>query len=101
MEEALLTNMDENHEENLAIPSWDSVNQLYERRWLKEKEKFQTQLRHNFKGLVERFACGKQEIFVLCVPDRRENQYKRAFLELFEFLNLREYRNFHQASYTI
>lgn len=84
MDEALLATVEENNEESLAIPSWESVSQMYESRWLKEKEKFQNQLRHNFKALVERFACGKQEIFVLCVPDRRENQYKRAFLELFE-----------------
>ena len=84
MDQALLAIVEENDEESLAIPSWESVSQMYESRWLKEKEKFQNQLRQNFKALVERFACGKQEIFVLCVPDRRENQYKRAFLELFE-----------------
>ncbi len=84
MDQALLATVEENDEDSLAIPSWESVSQMYESRWLKEKEKFQNQLRHNFKALVERFACGKQEIFVLCVPDRRENQYKRAFLELFE-----------------
>ena len=85
MEESLLqtTNTDKDGE-SLAIPSWNDVSSLYESRWLKEKEKFQTQLRHNFKALVERFACGKQELFVLCAPDRLENQYKRAFLELFE-----------------
>ena len=34
--------------------------------------------------LVERFACGKQEVFTLVCPERREKQYIRAFLELFE-----------------
>jgi len=73
-----------NDSDELVIPSWDSVNQIYESRWLKEKYKFQNALRQNFKALVERFACGKQEIFLLSVPDRRERHYKKAFLELFE-----------------
>ena len=82
MDTSLINDNEQN--ESLAIPSWEEINSLYESRWLKEKEKFQSQLRANFKGLVERFACGKQENFMLCVTDRRENQYKRAFLELFE-----------------
>ena len=59
MEESLLqtTNTDKDGE-SLAIPSWNDVSSLYESRWLKEKEKFQTQLRHNFKALVELFESG-------------------------------------------
>ena len=79
MEEALLPVTVENNEESLAIPSWESVSQMYESRWLKEKEKFQNQLRHNFKALVERFACGKQELYMLAVQDRLEKKYIRAF----------------------
>jgi len=82
MEASLLKNSDQN--EDLAIPDWNSVVQKYESRWLTEKEKFQNQLRHNFKALVERWASGKQEIYVLAVADRLEQQYKAAFLELFE-----------------
>ena len=48
------------------------------------KEKFQNQLKGNFFSLVERFASGKQEIYQLCAPDRREKLYIRAFLEMFE-----------------
>ena len=74
-----------NHSDtNKAIPSWDDLNNIYESRWNKEKEKFQKELRANFFGLVERFASGKQEIYMLSAPDRREKQYIRAFLELFE-----------------
>ena len=66
------------------IPSWKDLQQTYESRWLKKKEKFQTDLKNNFRALVERFATGKQEIFALCVPERREHAYVEAFLELFE-----------------
>ena len=67
-----------------SIPSWDNISQHYEQRWLAEKEKFQTQLKEAFFHLVERFASGKQEIYQLCAPDRREKLYIRAFLEMFE-----------------
>ena len=40
MDQALLATVEENDEESLAIPSWESVSQMYESRWLKEKEKF-------------------------------------------------------------
>ena len=66
------------------IPSWGDLQNVYERRWLQEKNKFQTQLKTNFFALVERFASGKQEVFVLGVPERREKLYTGAFLELFE-----------------
>ena len=67
-----------------AIPTWDALQDVYESRWLKEKEKFQTQLKSNFFALVERFASGKQELFQLTAPERREKLYIAAFLELFE-----------------
>lgn len=70
--------------ENKTIPTWNEINSHYEQRWLKEKEQFQNQLKSHFFGLVERFASGKQEIFQLCAPDRREKLYIRAFLEMFE-----------------
>ena len=34
--------------------------------------------------LVERFASGKQEIYLLTAPERKEKLYIAAFLELFE-----------------
>lgn len=67
-----------------TIPSWNELNSIYEGRWIKEKEKFQSELKANFFGLVERFASGKQELFMLSAPDKREKLYIRAFLELFE-----------------
>lgn len=67
-----------------TIPSWDDLSSMYESRWHKEKEKFQTELKKNFFALVERFASGKQELFMLSAPDRREKLYIRAFLEIFE-----------------
>ena len=73
-----------NKPENMTIPSWDHISNHYEQRWLAEKEKFQNQLKGNFFNLVERFASGKQEIYQLCAPDRREKLYIRAFLEMFE-----------------
>ena len=76
--------LDSNEQEDLTIPSWDNLCAHYESRWAKEKEKFQTQLKHHFKALVERFACGKQEIYSLCVADRLEKKYIRAFLDIFE-----------------
>ena len=67
-----------------TIPSWSDLQDVYEGRWLREKEKFQQQLKANFFGLIERFASGKQEVFVLYAPERREKLYIAAFLELFE-----------------
>lgn len=67
-----------------TIPSWDELSNIYEGRWIKEKEKFQNELKANFFGLVERFASGKQELFMLSAPDKREKLYIRAFLEIFE-----------------
>jgi hypothetical protein len=83
-EQQLLQEANEKTMENFSIPSWDNINNHYEQRWLAEKEKFQKQLKGNFFNLVERFASGKQEIFQLCAPDRREKLYIRAFLEMFE-----------------
>jgi len=70
--------------ENKGIPSWDNLSSMYESRWHKEKEKFQSDLKKNFFALVERYASGKQELFMLSAPDRREKLYIRAFLEIFE-----------------
>ena len=67
-----------------AIPSWNDLSTIYESRWNRDKEKFQKELRANFFNLVERFASGKQELFMLSVSGQREKLYIRAFLELFE-----------------
>ena len=67
-----------------VIPSWNDLQTIYESRWRKEKEKFQAHLKANFTALIERYASGKQELFQLCVPERREKLYITAFLELFE-----------------
>ena len=67
-----------------VIPSWNDLQSIYESRWRKEKEKFQAHLKANFTALIERYASGKQELFQLCVPERREKLYIAAFLELFE-----------------
>ena len=74
----------ETDNKKLSIPTWESINSHYEQRWLKEKEVFQKQLKENFFSLIERFACGKQELFQLVAPDRRVQDYIKAFLELFE-----------------
>lgn len=67
-----------------VIPSWNDLQSIYESRWRKEKERFQAHLKANFTALIERYASGKQELFQLCVPERREKLYVTAFLELFE-----------------
>lgn len=82
--EALLAGESESNEKDFSIPSWDHLCSHYESRWRKEKEKFQLDLKKNFKMLVERFACGKQELYQLCISERLEKKYIRAFLELFE-----------------
>ena len=69
---------------DIVIPTWKELQGIYEKRWLVKKAKFHRDLRMNFRALVERYATGKQEIFVLSVPDRREHLYREAFLELFE-----------------
>lgn len=73
-----------NENDDITIPNWSDLVDHYESRWRKEKEKFQISIKQNFKALIERFACGKQEVFTLVCPERREKQYIRAFLELFE-----------------
>jgi len=65
------------------IPSFGDLKNLYNQKWTKEKEAFQTQLKANFFNLVERQSEGKQEIFMLCVPERKEKLYTDAFLEIF------------------
>jgi hypothetical protein len=67
-----------------VIPSWNDLQTIYAGRWDREKTKFQTHLKANFAALVERFASGKQELFVLSAPERREKLYIEAFLALFE-----------------
>jgi hypothetical protein len=85
MDQSLLDN-DGNKSEytNTPVPAWNAVQNLYAEKWAKEKEKFQTELKNNFFALIERFASGKQEVFLLSVPDRRAKLYEQAFLELFE-----------------
>ena len=67
-----------------AIPSFDKLNQNYKQKWDREKIEFQTQLKCNFFALTERFASGKQELFLLAVPERKEKLFINAFLELFQ-----------------
>ena len=45
----------------------------------KGKEKFQTQIKCNFFALVEREAEGKQELFMLCVSERKEKNIFKLF----------------------
>ena len=79
-----ITDEDVNSYSDKAIPNWKELQSIYEGQWNKEKEKFQTHLKANFAALVERFASGKQELFQLVAPERREKLYVEAFLELFE-----------------
>ena len=65
------------------IPSFGELKEQYNQKWAKEKEAFQTQLKANFFNLVERQAEGKQEIFMLSVPERKEKLYTDAFLDIF------------------
>ena len=80
----LIEDVNDSSTQDIIIPSWDDLCHQYESRWRKEKEKFQLELKKNFKILIERFACGKQEIYSLCTAERLEKKYTRAFLELFE-----------------
>ena len=81
----LLTAADEGQTEysKKSIPSFGDLKDIYNKKWAKEKEAFQTQLKANFFNLVERQSEGKQEIFMLCVPERKEKLYTDAFLEIF------------------
>ena len=56
-----------------VIPSWNDLQTIYAGRWDREKTKFQTHLKANFAALVERFASGKQELFVLSAAVGIEN----------------------------
>ena len=85
--DTLLGSFVKKHIQNFSekvIPSWNDLQTIYESRWRKEKEKFQTHLKANFTALIERYASGKQELFQLSAPERREKLYITAFLELFE-----------------
>lgn len=81
----LLTKTDEGHTEygKKSIPSFGDLKEIYNKKWSKEKEAFQTQLKANFFNLVERQAEGKQELFMLSVPERKEKLYIDAFLDIF------------------
>ena len=83
-EDAMKMNNKNPNEEDTKIPSWSDLQNIYERKWQTEKYKFQQQLKGNFRALIERFASGKQELFLLNAPERREKLYTNAFLELFE-----------------
>ena len=79
----LLSETEETSYGKKEIPSFSELKDEYNRRWNKEKETFQTQLKANFFQLVERRAEGKQELFVLCVTERKEKLYTDAFLDIF------------------
>ena len=64
------------------IPSFEELKEQYNQKWAKEKEDFQVQLKANFFNLVERQAEGKQEIFMLSVPERKEKLYKEYIMRL-------------------
>jgi len=78
------TNDGDRSYEQVSIPTFDELKEQYGKRWAREKEKFQTQLKCNFFAAVEREAEGKQELFMLCVPERKEKLYIQAFLDLFQ-----------------
>ena len=71
-------------EDNLHIPSYKELSETYDQRWLTAREKFQTEIRANFHALIQRYARGKQEVYLLSVPERRFQTYEAAFLELFD-----------------
>ena len=81
----LLTSTNEGQTEygKKSIPSFGHLKEIYNKKWSKEKEAFQTQLKANFFNLVERQAEGKQELFMLSVPERKEKLYIDAFLDIF------------------
>ena len=64
------------------LPSWDTLRQTYDEKWLEEKEKFHTQLRENFRALVGQWRSGKQEVYELS-ENTYSKHYERAFQELF------------------
>jgi hypothetical protein len=76
MDEPLLTNT------QVTIPSWDTLHQKYEEKWLEEKAKFHNQLKENFQALVGQFRSGKQEIYELS-EHTYSKYYEQAFRELF------------------
>lgn len=81
----LLTQTTEGHSEYVKkeIPSFGDLKNMYNQKWAKEKQDFQAQLKANFFNLIERHAEGKQEIFMLCVSERKEKLYTDAFLDIF------------------
>ena len=82
----LLSSKNEEYSEytQKKIPSFDDLKNMYNQKWAKEKQDFQAQLKANFFNLIERHAEGKQEIFMLCVRERKEKLYINAFLDIFQ-----------------
>ena len=76
---SLLEN-DENR--TYSIPTWDDLRNVYDAKWMEEKEKFHNQLKDNFRGLVSQYKSGQQEIFELSVGTYTKH-YEQAFRELF------------------
>ena len=62
----------------------DSTYPIYVFKFINIHPSTAAQLKCNFFALTERYASGKQELFMLCVPERREKLYLSAFLELFQ-----------------
>ena len=68
--------------ETYRVPTWDDLSKLYDSKWLEEKEKFQNQLKENFRVLVGQYRSGKQVIFEL-TDHMYSKHYEQAFRELF------------------
>ena len=76
-----VVNNDETNED-FAIPSWDDLNKMYDKKWMEEKRKFQNQLKENFRNLTSNYRSGKQVIFEL-TDHMYSKHYEQAFRELF------------------
>ena len=75
---SLLEN-DENR--TYSIPTWDDLRNIYDAKWMEEKEKFHNQLKDNFRGLVSQYKSGQKK-FLSCrwEPIRSiTNSHKNAF----------------------
>ena len=72
----------DNDNAEYGIPAWEDLRLTYESKWLSEKEKFQNQLKENFRILVGQYKSGKQEIFELS-DGTYTKFYEQAFRELF------------------
>ena len=69
-------------EDTSDIPSWDSLNRQYDAKWQEEKDKFQNQLKENFRAMVSQYKSGRTEIYELS-DGPYAGSYERAFRELF------------------